>query len=110
MIATSLGLDAVCERHGITLSVSPQNAGVSVASDGTRAVSDYSAVFAVCALLKMRYRITTGEAPTVSDRSMWMAYTKRDETIVDVYSYHSELAAVVALADRLACASPRDAA
>ena len=102
---TDAELTAARERHGIT--VHDLSGGFYAADAGL--VGDWmdtNQADAVCALLKARWGIDTGMAPTITDGCMWQAVTFRDGEPIDEYSYESELAAVVALADRLAGVTP----
>jgi hypothetical protein len=104
---SALDLHAVCERHGI--SVVELCGGFYAAQGETIGEwTAYTPADAVCALLKARYRIGTGSpcAARSSSRTPppWLAakWEKgKPETVVSAFG-PTELAAVVALADRLA--------
>jgi hypothetical protein len=96
---TALDLAAVCARHGLIHGQSTDGLWWCETPDQNPGVAGYdSAADAVCALLKARWGIRTNHEPT-SDFP-WMA--ELGEDLCDWDFGDSELACVVALADRLA--------
>jgi len=99
---TDAELDAVCALHGI-LTVHDEDgwhAGVVPGGD----IYDLQQCLrtredAVCGLLKARWGITTGWYRHTNDGKRWVTQC---DALCDQHEYDTELAAVVALADRLA--------
>ena len=99
-------LTDVCERHGIT--VAQHGPTLWIASDAVKNVFEarharseqgVTEAAAVCALLKARWGIGTHRYS-----SGWGAGSSHDGSITAGADYPTELAAVVALADRLKAA------
>ena len=107
---TARALAAVCKRHGIRLATTPMGDGETYAWTASVQDGDVSAIAnemteadAVAALLKARYQIrtnrNTGRVPSGKE---WSATCPCD-AVFEGHNYGpTELAAVVALADRLA--------
>ena len=91
-------LNAVCARHGILLSRGLHSLHWSATMPGAREVLDPDPADAVCALLKALWRIEAESSPCGSE---WRARALTENGEHDELGV-SELAAVVALADRLA--------
>lgn len=99
-----LDLAAICKRHGIQTDVCGSEIPSTIiardleAKVYTEAHTEYDAIVA---LLKERWGMTTRTGKEFS--GLWVAFTEKPDGMVDVLrSGPTELAAVVALADRLA--------
>jgi hypothetical protein len=101
-----IDLAGVCARHGISLVLltgMPLRPLYRAADDDLEEAAG-TAGGAVCALLKARHGITVRPTPTRQNADRWTAYTNDGSR--EAESGPTELAAVVALADRLAGAQP----
>ncbi len=100
---TASELAAVCARHRLLHGQSTDGRWWCETPDQNPGVAGYpTAADALCALLKAGYYIRTSVELTITEGERWQAVVRNDGKLTGAYSYESELAAVIALADQLA--------